>query len=448
MDTATARLAARVRETRWQSLTPEVQRASLSVVFDALPAMVAGAGEEPARIARSYARRFGGEPMCTVIGGGFRSAPTTAAYLNGIAGHVLDYEPMWHPATHPTSPVLPVTLALAEWQGRNGRDILTALVAGFEVQTRLLLAMRGPPDGLHPPGVVGVMGAAAAAGWLLGFDERTLCMALGIAGSRAGSLLANAGTMTKSSHCGNAARMGLEAALLVAEGSTAHEDILGALNGYGQVFLGADRDSVDPAADYGRPFRIHDPGIGIKKYPSQYGTQRAVDAALAIVRDHAPAADDIASVLVSGPPMAYVDRPRPDSGLAGKFSFQYVTAVALLDGAVRIGSFSDDRRWAADVEALLPRIRYQARPDIPANFDGMWIETVVTLRDGRELRAECRRPTGIWGVPLTDAERDFKARDCLSRALPAGAVEEVLGALRCLDQATVWQVRALLALLR
>ena len=196
------------------------------------------------------------------------------------------------------------------------------------------------------------------------------------------------------------------------------------------------------------PSRIHDPGIAIKKYPSQYGTPRAIDAALEIARTHQPNPEDIAAVAVVGPRMDYVDRPRPISGLDGKFSFQYVTAVALLDRQVGIAAFSDERRWSADVEALLPRIVYQARPDIPANFDGMWIHTTVRLADRRELSAECRRPTGIWGIPLTDDEREFKARDCLARAVPPDGIETVLAALRSFDACTPADIRALLALLR
>lgn len=522
MSTVTARLAERILATRWEDLPREVRDAAMSVLFDVVPVMAAGAAEPAARIVQDYIREMGGAPLCSIVGGGFRTDPPSAAFANGVAAHVLDYEPMWHPPTHPSSPVLPMALALAEWRGRNGRDVLTALVAGFETQTRLLLAVgdgtsppsppplrgeggdspttptsrageggddgpwaaagaggesntpplrpdsrrrerverlgasgeaispplrgegsgvrsradtvaqaatRGGLGGLHPPGIVGVMGAAAAAAWLLDLDVQQTCHALGIAASRVGGLMANVGTMTKSTHCGHAGRMGLEAALLAARGFTANEDILAAPTGFGEVYLRR-ADAPDPAADFGRPFRIHDPGVAIKKYPSQFGTQRAVDAALAIAREQRIHPEEIVEVTVVGPPMDYVDRPRPISGMDGKFSFQYVTAVALLDGQVGIDSFTDARRWASDVQALLPKVSYRANASIPSDFDGMWIRTRVRLTDGGELTGECRKPTGLWGIPLTTAERDFKARDCLTRVVPQASIDPILATLR------------------
>jgi aconitate decarboxylase len=333
--------------------------------------------------------------------------------------------------------------------------VLAALVAGFEVQTRLLLASHdgalyapGGSSGLHPPAVVGVMGSTAASSLLLGLSPRQAAMAMGIAASRAGGLMANVGTMTKATHCGNAARMGLESALLAADGFTADPDILSAPNGFGAFYLGGAERATGIAEDYGKPFRIHEPGVAFKKYPSQYGTQRAVDAALAIVREHGVRGDQIVHVTIHGPRMDYVDRPRPASGLDGKFSFQYVTAVALLDGAVAIDSFSDARRFSPDVEALLPKIAYEGDASISADFDEMWIETLVTLVDGRTVRERCVRPTGIWGLPLTRAEQEAKARDCLGRAVPAAQMDEVLRLLRDLPACSAADVRHLLAILR
>lgn len=449
MGAVTEQLAEHVLTTRWDDLPEAVRAAAGAVVFDALPVTAAGAGEEPARLVRAYLATVGGAAHCTLIGGGGLTSAPQAAFANGVAGHVLDYEPMWHPPTHPTSPVLPVALALAEWRGRDGRDVLTALVAGFEVQARLLLAMRNEIDALHlhPPGTVGVLGAAATAAWLLDLDPRQTCMALGIAASRAGGLMANVGTMTKATHCGNAGRMGLESALLASLGFTANEDILGAPRGYGDYFLRGATDLAAIIAGYGRPFRIHQPGVAIKKYPSQYGTQRAIDAALAIARAHPLPVERIAAVTVTGPRMGYVDRPQPISGLDGKFSFQYVTTVALLDGVVGIGSFSDARRFAPDVEALLPRVRYAPADDIPANFDEMWIHTAVELTDGTTYTAECRKPTGIWGIPLSDAQREVKARDCLARVLPVAQATGVIAALRNFAALSAAELRELLATL-
>jgi hypothetical protein len=126
--------------------------------------------------------------------------------------HVLDFAPMWSPATHALSVTLPVALDLAEARGLTGREVLTALIKGIEIQGWLREASgQYTPDVLkfHPPGLVGPMGAVAVASHLLRLDPKRMANAFGIAGSRAGSLFSNVGTMTKSTHCGQAAAMGL-----------------------------------------------------------------------------------------------------------------------------------------------------------------------------------------------------------------------------------------------
>ena len=276
-------LARHIVLTTYDSLPAEVVRAAKDIILDGVGVMLAGSQEEPPRIVAEYAREMGGPPQCTVFGLGFKTSPPMAAFVNGVSGHVLDYEPMWHPATHATSPTLPSILALAETRDVSGKDAITALAVAFEVQGRLRLGgfatERMERTGFHPPGTVGPLGAAAAGAVLLGLDVKHTRWALGLAGSRSGALAANIGSMTKSSHCGNAGRMGLEAALLAAKGFTANEDVIEAPSGWAQVFH---RDGFDFAAAeaFGRPWRMVDPGLATKKHPSQYGTHRGIDAAL------------------------------------------------------------------------------------------------------------------------------------------------------------------------
>ena len=258
----TESLAHLIVETRYADLPADVVEAAKVVVLDGVGVTLAGSREPLARILMGHVEAMGGTPACSVVGGGFRTSPVSAAFLNGVFCHALDYEPMWHPATHPTSPTLPVLLALAESRGFSGWQVVEGLVVAFEVQGRLRVAsatmdMRG----FHPPGVVGVMGAAVAGAKMLGLDPRGTRIALGIAASRAGGVSANTGTMTKSTHCGNAASRGLEAALLAERGFTAHEDVLEVPRGYVECLFGQGFDLDAVVTDFGRPFRLVDPGI-------------------------------------------------------------------------------------------------------------------------------------------------------------------------------------------
>jgi 2-methylcitrate dehydratase PrpD len=200
----TATLAARIAATRYEDLSAASVAAARRLVLDGIAVAVAGTHEDAIRILAAHQRALGGTPEATAIGFGFRTDPVRAAALNGAAMHVLDFEPMWSPATHALSTTLPVALALGEASGLAGREILTALVKGIEIQGRLREASgQFTPEQLqfHPPGLVGPMGAAVAAAHLLELDAPRLQHALGIAASRAGSVFSNAGTMTKSTHC-------------------------------------------------------------------------------------------------------------------------------------------------------------------------------------------------------------------------------------------------------
>jgi aconitate decarboxylase len=446
----TATLAARIAATRYEDLSAEALVAARRLVLDGLAVAVAGTKEEAIRILTAHTRALGGTPDCSAIGGGFRTDPVRAAALNGAAMHVLDFEPMWSPATHALSTALPVALALAEARGLPGREVLAALVKGIEIQGRLREASgQFIPEQLqfHPPGLVGPMGAAVAAAHLLGLDGPRLQHALGIAASRAGSVFSNAGTMTKSTHCGQAAALGLEAAMLAAEGFTGDAETFDSPQGYaGTFYKGTYRPQE--LAKFGPPWRVVSPGYAIKMFPSQFGTHFVITAGLEL---HGKIGDPAAirAVTLVGPVMPYVNRPMPETGLSGKFSFQYVLAAALLDGKVGIGTFTDATLQRPDVQALLPKITFRMDKDIPARFETMHVEATVELSDGRSVTVRCDGPRGVWGKPpIPEAEHLAKVRDCLSVRLSTEQAERCIALAGGLDSQPAEGVRALMALVR
>lgn len=407
------------------------------VVVDGVAVMMAGSTEPVGvgRLATTWAREQGGTQRATVVGGGFRTTPGLAAFVNGTLAHALDFDNTWYPMNHPTSPTLPAILALAEAHGRSGRDAVMALIAAFEVQGRLRIASRGlhTGKGFHKPGITGTFGAVVAAALLLDLDDRSFARALGIAGSRAGSLAVNTGTMTKSSHSGHAARMGVEAAELAALGFTANEDVF-APGGYFETFLGDEHDRDLLLDGFAAPLRMIESGVGFKKYPANYFTHRGIDAALAIAASDGFDASGIARIEIDFPDFRYVDRASPESGLDAKFSVQYTTVVALLDGRVGIDSFSDERRTASDVQALLGRVEARFDPTIPADFERMHTTVAVSFDDGRTATQTVSRLTGMHGVPLTREQRITKFLDCTRRVLDDEVALALLDDLEDFDQ--------------
>lgn len=177
----TADVARQLAGLRFEDIGQDAVDQAVRLVLDGLAVAVAGAGHEPVEVLWKVSRGLAGAGDASVIGHGASCAPDVAAYVNGAAMHVLDYEAMWSPATHATSTTLPAVLALAEERGADGRQVLTALVAGVEVQGRLRVAS-GEYESVtlkfHPPGAVGPIGAAVAGGVLLGLDETRMAHAM------------------------------------------------------------------------------------------------------------------------------------------------------------------------------------------------------------------------------------------------------------------------------
>jgi aconitate decarboxylase len=187
-----------------------------------------------------------------------------------------------------------------------------------------------------------------------------------------------------------------------------------------------------------------DPGVAIKKHPSQYGTHRGIDAALELQEKHAVDPERIASVHIRTPVMGYVGRPSPQTGLEGKFSFQYTVAAALLDRRITIDTFTDANVLRPEIQALLAKTEVEMSPDIPANFEDMWISVQVTTTGGQTFQTRCDRPRGIWGNPLSRDERLTKVRQCAARVVSDSAVESFIEIVEDLENAPASRVQDLI----
>ena len=406
------------------------------LILDGVAVAAAGASERGPTLMADLARADGAAGPATVIGQNLRASTATAARINGMAMHVLDFEPMWNPPNHAMSPLLPALLALAEQRegtgaGLQGGAVVRSLAKGIEAQGRLRLssAQFEPAQlSLHPPGVVGPIAAALACADLIGLDDEAAVMAVGIASSRTGGLLANVGSHTKALHCGDAAAHGLEAALLAERGFTADADALGSPRGWGKAFFGAGFDAAPLLAPIGEG-RALVPGPSWKLFPSQFGTHFGITAALdARARLGAFDASQIERIELRAPSMPYIDRPWPPTGLAGKFSWQYTATVALLDGKVEPASFGDERRHAGDVEALLKRFVLIADADIPGKFDEMHVVITVHMKNGTVASARCDSPLGSWRRPVQADRIAGKAKGLLEATVGAEKTLAVMDA--------------------
>jgi aconitate decarboxylase len=442
---ATKTLARFISDFGYQSLSRQAVEAAKVGIIDGVGVMLAGSTYRPlAALMAGYVREMGGAPRCSVVGWGFKTNAPSAAFANGVFGHCLDYEIQGFPPTHGTSSCLPAALALGEETRASGRDIILAYALAWELQGRLRVAGAGTGAGMspafHPPGVVGPIGGAVAAAKILRLDEQQTRMALGIAASRTGGLTANTGTMMKSTHPGNAARMGAEAALLARAGFTSHPEILEAPAGYAAALFSRGMGWGVLTAGLGTDFvpRIVDPGFHIKRFPAQIFMQWLTEAVLDLRAANGLRAEQVQQLTVESD-VEFSERSLPASGLDGKFSPQYCAAAALLDGRVNIETFTDERRFAPDMEAMLRKVSHQ-----PRRGDGA--RATARLNDGRTVSAECLHFRGSVGNPMSPSERQEKFRYCTRHALSDRATEKLLGLLERLE--TVDDVSSLMDVMR
>jgi aconitate decarboxylase len=286
-----------------------------------------------------------------------------------------------------------------------------------------------------------------AAGHLLDFDAAQFANAIGIAGSRCGGLFVNLGTMTKATHCGHAAGLGLEAALLTRSGFTGCPALFDpSPQSYAEAFFPGDFLG-ERLLEFGQPFRIEDPGYAIKLFPAKFSTHYAISAALR-VRPQVPSVDAIRKIRITAADVPSSDRPRPRNGLDGKFSLQYTTAMALLDGHVGLTSFSDQHLARADVQALLGKTETKFSREIPSLYTaGRYLDLEIELENGVMIQERCERPLGAWGAsPITPEEHQQKVHQCLGTYLPPDAMAECIRLCGEIDDLDARGVRDLLSL--
>ena len=422
---ATERLASFALGLALDRVPESVRASACAAMLDGLACAIAGRDERVARELRGFALEQGSHPRATLWGTGERVSPALAALVNGTAAHALDFDDVsWAMNGHPTVPLLPAAFATAEAAGCTGEELLRAYVVGFEVEARLGQALGKPhyERGWHATATLGVFGATAASGVLLGLDAGALRRAFGIALSRASGTRANFGTDAKPLHAGLAARAGLEAAELALRGVTAREDALEMPMGLADLYGGAFPFEL-PSLDAG--FALERPGVELKPYPSCRFTHRAIDAVLSLREKHAGRA--LRAIECESDPLGQkiLIYPEPRTGLEAKFSLQYCVAIAWLDGWPGLGAFSDARAGAADVQALLRRVVVRESRAADEQVE-------LVFADGTRARETVRIARGNPQNPLSDEQRIAKVLSCLEPALGAARARALVDAIDAL----------------
>ena len=346
------RLAEFVAETRFEDLPPDTIAAARDVVLDTLGAITAGSRlDENANFAR-LASEMSGQGNSTVVGHPRRAQPVWATFVNATAGVALEMdEGNRVGGGHPSIHVTPGALAVGEDLGSSGRDVLAAIILGYEVISRVGTATEVKPE-VHSHGTWGTIGTAAATARLMGFDaEQTrLTMNLAMSMSPANTWTpCLEGATVRNLYPGRSGFQGIMAAYLSKCGYTAIAD--GPADLY-RTFLG---DGFDPDA-------VVD-GLGDGAFRIQQGYVKyhacclynhpALDAVENLLHESPFAANEVERIVVTAPPIAQIMAdPEPDNMLAAKFSIPYAVAAAVCHRATDVSAFLPDQVANAEVQAV------------------------------------------------------------------------------------------------
>jgi 2-methylcitrate dehydratase PrpD len=424
-DDAAWPLAQHVCSTDYADLPANAVESARRDILDTFGCMLGGSGSPGIDELFAVIARWGGRDESRVLLRGTRLPAPQAALLNASMGHALDFDDTLDTggSIHPGVSVLGSVLAVCDSLGAvtggvSGRDVLLAVALGLDVSCRIALAAT-LDRGWHRTAAIGVFGATAAAGKLIGLTPEQMLAAFGIAYSHAAGnrQCILDGALTKRMQAGQAASAGVFSAVLAHTGFTGARNIFNGRFGFFELYQPNGYDASVLLRDLGTAFRGE--ALSYKPYPCGRPLHAAIDAALiarAQLKIERP--DDIGSVTIEADPAGHSDqfgrgltKRRPTQVVEAQFAQPFLVAIALVHGKVGIAEV--DGLGDASVLSLSDRIAGVARDHRPRGS----LSITVQRTDGRLVTVEASDPIGSPEKPLTNAQLEAKLRDCARNAV-------------------------------
>ncbi len=380
-----------------------------------------------------------------IIGTNIRVNPPYAALANGTAAHSLELDDVVNTASlHPAVAIMTSALAAAHINGCSGRELIEAIVAGYEVTIKLGISLDPSAhyaQGFHPTGTCGTMGSAITAAKILKLEQKGMMNALGIAGSQAaGSMeFLSEGAFTKRLHAGWAAHSGIIAALLAKKGFTGPGTILEGRFG----FLHAYSPKSNPSMilkDWGDPYEIMK--TSIKPHSCCRYKQGPIDGILKIMHENKLNASDIKKVtlgiLKTGYPIIVQPEElkyNPKSVVDAQFSMPFGAAVAILHGKATLEEYTLENIRSSHVKEMMNRIICVKDQGLDKEFPKKWPASVTILtKNGQKYTTRIDYPKGDPENPLSWDELINKFRNLVSPVFSAAKQNKIIDRVRSLEQ--------------
>ena len=439
--TLSERLASFAADLRYEDIPPEVVERVRLHTLDIIGVCLLGAPMEFARILRSVASASGGTPESTLIGSGGLKLPAPQATLyNGGLAHGNEFDDTYSAGRwHGSAAVAPPTLAVAEMLHSSGRAFITALAAGLEAGCRLTRAAPGLlAQGFHSTCTAGVFAASLSAGKLMGLERAALANALGICGSFASGtteFLGDPEPWSKRIQVGNAGQGAIIAARAAAAGFKGPRSIFEGRHGYFRAYARegnydlsrvAEALSIDWQVMYLYP----------KRYPCDHIAQGYVDCAVSIGLEESltPGAIERVECVVHPLVVPVMFEPhdvryRPSNGWSARWSMPFNAAVALVDHALTVDSWTDARAVDPQTRALMAKVGYTTDPGMA--FPGDYPARMrVHMKDGRVIERAFPKVAGSAENPMPAEEYERKFLANARRAIDAAKAECIVARVR------------------
>lgn len=395
-DALVKRLASYGVETKWSALPGEVVERARMCLLDWIGSAYMGKGSPTDRMAEQFVLQLGRRGVATLIGCGFSASPMEAALYNGMISAVAEIDDVHEEASlHGGIGVIPAALAVGEWVGASGRDVLLSIVVGYDISVRMARAAGSSHYHFwHTSGTCNTFGAAVAAGKLLGLDQEQMGMALGLAGTQAAGLwegLNAKATTAKHLHSGKAASNGILSAFLAKQGFQGAEKILEGEKGF---FMATARPTPEDLQrikeDWGKPFLI------MRNFFKRHACCRAcfegIEGLRTFMDEQRLRAEDLEEIRVTMKPgrtwlVANLD---PSDIYEAKFSLPFCMALIAIRGEAGVSAFRQEHLQEPAIRELMGRVKLASDPAI-----GVKARLDVVLKDGSRwvVEPQCRSLT-------------------------------------------------------
>jgi 2-methylcitrate dehydratase PrpD len=387
----------------WAEIPESTQQVARQCLMDWLACTLAGSKEPLSRILQDEYRLQSG--LCSVVGTELKIPAQVAALVNGCEGHALDFDDTSTVmGGHPSAPVIPAVLAEAEERECSGEDVLTAIVVGIEIESRLGILIGGEhyASGWHVTSTMGVFGAAAGVAHLLKLDSEAFGHAMGLAASQSSGLKSNFGTMTKPFHAGHAAERGLLSARLSARGFTSNPDSFSANQGLSSA-ASTGVLSEDRYAYYADQWLTEH--VLFKYHAACYLTHASIECLLQLGNATDSATCESITVTVNPSLLDVCGIENPTSGLETKFSLRATSALTVLGyDTTNPETYADNLFDNSQVNQMISRVSVTTDESLKTTQS----RVQVNAPDGNSV--EAFYDTGIPASDLDDQQKKLESK--------------------------------------